>query len=242
MEDIEKNKTITNQCNDVFTGRVLLVENNVDNKKLISLYIRVSGAEVDVSVNAEQAIEMALRNNYDLILMDINTPVIGGVELIRILKSKKIKIPVVVLTTDPSLDVSEKKPGNESNNYLIKPIDRKQLYDIFHQYLKLSSGEIIPLKSCLLANEPELYDLIKKYINKYPDMIEKLKMTFKESEFSSFDMLLHDIKSTGGNYGFMLITDLAIMIKTHLNNNDVKAIGPLLDELELLHQRMLLAL
>lgn len=242
MEYMKNNKAIVNAYGNAVTGRVLLAEDNIESKKLISLYIRTAGAEIDVAVNAELVVEMALQNNYDLILIDMNMPVMGSVGVIRDLKLKKISTSVVVLTDSVFSDMSEKNTSNECSGFLTRPIDRMPFYEILRKYFKLSSDEIMPLKSSLLENEPELYDLIKKYIHKYPEMIEKLKITFKESDLSLFEVLLHDIKSTGGNYGFMLITDLAIMIKTHLNNNNVKAIIPLLDDLEVLHKRMLLAL
>jgi len=242
MEEKESYMDTVNTYSNVVTGKVLLAEDNIDNEKLISLYIRTAGAEVDVAVNGKQAVEMALQNNYDLLLMDINMPVMGGLEAIRILKDKEYKVPIVALTANAFLDISESFPGSTGSDFLTKPIDRKRFYEILREYLQSSSDELIPLRSSLLDNEPELHDLIKKYINKYPDMIRELKIAFKETDLSSFEMLLHDIKSTGGNYGFMLITDLAIMIKTHLNNHNVKAVKPLLDELEALHQRMLLAL
>lgn len=239
MKDIKINKGIVNIYSSVVKRKVLLAEEDIDNKKIISLYIRVSGVEVDIAVNAQQAIEKVLQNNYDLILIDMDMLIMDSMEPIRLLKSKT---PIVALTTDVFLEGSRKISSTGCSDYLTKPIDRKRLYEILRQYLQVSSDEITPLRSSLLDNEPELHDLIKKYIHKYPVMIKNLNMAFKEVDLSLFEMLLHDIKSTGGNYGFMLITDLAVMIKTHLNNNNVKSIKPLLDELEMLHQRMMLAL
>ena len=220
------------------TGKVLLAEDNIDNQELISLYIKAAGAEVDVAQNGEQAVKMALQNNYDLVLMDMNMPVMGGVEAISILKSAGYQSPIVALTANAFLDMSEGFTGEGCDNFLTKPLERNHFYEILREYLMLSTAEIIPLRSSLLKNEPELKNLIKKYINKYPSMIFDLKAAFENEDYNLFEMLLHDIKSTGGNYGFMLITDLSVMIKTHLNNNNIKAIIPLLDELETLHKRM----
>ena len=242
MENKFNNKTMVNTYINVVTGRVLLAEANVDNKGLVSLYIKIAGAEIDIAENSEKAIDMALLNNYDLILMDVNIPETGAMEMISSLNSKKVKIPVVMLSAKEFLDAAEKNISIECSDFLTKPIKLKRFYEVLREYLKLSPNSIIPLKSSLLDNEPELYDLIKKYIHKYPDMIRKLKMAFKELELNTFELLLHDLKSTGGNYGFMLITDLAVIIKTNLSNNNLKAISPLLDELEVLHNRMLLAL
>jgi HPt (histidine-containing phosphotransfer) domain-containing protein len=106
----------------------------------------------------------------------------------------------------------------------------------------MTAENTIPLYSSILGKEPELLNLIKRYINKYPEMISELKKSFEENDWESFDQKLHDIKSTGGNFGYMNITELAIKIKSYLNDSDYKAIQPLLNELENLHKRMQLAI
>ncbi|MCW8933282.1 MAG: response regulator [Gammaproteobacteria bacterium] len=242
MHELITQKVVVNTYSNIVTGKVLLAENNIDSKELICLYAGTAGAAVDIAVSGEQAVEMALENNYDLLLININIPVMGGQEVIRALQSKKYRTPIVALTANAVLDMPDRSIEGGCSDYLTKPIDKKRFYDILRQYLQPSSAEIIPLRSSLLNHEPELHELVNKYINKYPDMIKELRMAFENTDLSLFEMLLHDIKSTGGNYGFMLITDLAIMIKTHLNNHNINAIKPLLDELELLHPRMLLAL
>lgn len=108
--------------------------------------------------------------------------------------------------------------------------------------MSMTVENTIPLYSSLLGKEPELLKLIKKYVNKYPDMISDLQKTFAKNDWETFDQKLHDIKSTGGNFGYMNITELAIKIKAHLNDNDYTAIQPLLNELENLHKRMQLAI
>ena len=99
-----------------------------------------------------------------------------------------------------------------------------------------------PLPSSLLEDEPELAELIKKYVLKYPQMVSDLKKVFKGKDTASFEMKLHDIKSTGGNYGFMPIADIAVMIEKQLDNGNHVEINSLLDELSELSPRMELAL
>ncbi|RDH81381.1 MAG: hypothetical protein DIZ80_14935 [endosymbiont of Galathealinum brachiosum] len=226
---------------NIVSGRILLAEDNQDNQELVSLYIRTAGAEVDVANNGQQAVEMAKQHNYDLILLDMKMPVMSGLEAAALLNEQACKSPIVALTANAFEDMAEDCINAGCRGFLTKPIDRSRFYQVLRKYLAASPDKIIPLRSSLLDDEPELLDLIKKYTAKYPSMIQDLKKTFEYTDGSEFEMLLHDIKSTGGNYGFMLITDLAVMIKTHLNNHNRIAIVPLLDELESLHKRMLLA-
>ncbi len=107
--------------------------------------------------------------------------------------------------------------------------------------MSIKPANLQPLHSSLLEKEPELFDLIKKYVMAYPEMIRVLKTEMEEKNWDDFNQYLHDLKSTGGNYGFMCITELAVQIKTHLDENNQQAILPLLDELDALQHRMLLA-
>ena len=59
-------------------GDVLLVEDNIDNQKLISLFLRRAGARTDTAENGQRAVELATQRAYDLILMDLQMPVMGG--------------------------------------------------------------------------------------------------------------------------------------------------------------------
>lgn len=108
--------------------------------------------------------------------------------------------------------------------------------------MSVESTNASPLYSTLLEREPELIDLIKKYVNKYPEMIRDLKLAYMKKNKDEFNQRLHDLKSTGGNYGFMLITELAIKTRDYLKSNNFVAVEKTLDEMEDLHQRMSLAL
>jgi len=220
------------------TGNVLLVDN--DDQELISHYIKTAGAKVDVTGNGKNVVKMDLKDHYDLIIMDV--AVIDDLEEIRLFKSDKHKAPIVFLVASDFFDIEKDNFTECCDDFLTKPVNIEQFFKVLQRYLPSSIDGITPLKSSLLENEPELLDLIKKYVYNYPGMISELKVAFGNSDFKRFEMLLHDIKSTGGNYGFMLITELAIMIKTHLNKDNKKAVVLLLDELEALHQRMELAL
>ncbi len=240
--DFSEEMIHSHSYSNIVSGRILLAEDNQDIQELVSLYIKIAGAEVDIADNGQQALIMAQQQNYDLILMDMKMPVMSGLEAVTRLTEQACKVPVVALTANALEDVAEDCIKAGCRDSLTKPIDRRCFYQVLRKYLPASSEEIVPLRSSLLDDEPELLGLIKKYINKYPSMIKELKKTFEYADGSEFEMLLHDVKSTGGNYGFMLVTNLAIMIKNHLNNDNHFVIVSLLDELEGLHQRMLMAM
>ncbi|MDH5408477.1 MAG: ATP-binding protein, partial [Gammaproteobacteria bacterium] len=95
-EQPENNKSINTHLN----GKVLLAEDNQDNQRLVSMLIRQCGVEVDIASNGREAVDMALANPYDLILMDMQMPVMSGKEAVIALRSKAYKGTIVALTAN----------------------------------------------------------------------------------------------------------------------------------------------
>ncbi|PWG74802.1 hybrid sensor histidine kinase/response regulator, partial [Enterococcus hirae] len=61
-----------------YRGRVLVAEDNANNRNLISLYLRQLGVQASFAENGREAVMMALRNDYDVVLMDMQMPVMDG--------------------------------------------------------------------------------------------------------------------------------------------------------------------
>ncbi|MGD8796370.1 MAG: ATP-binding protein [Thiohalophilus sp.] len=138
-ENLEQN-TISSSDAAVTTleGRVLLAEDSVDNQKLVSLYIRKLGAEVDVANNGKEAIEKAMANSYDLVLMDMRMPIVDGLEATRTLRNMAYKGTIIALTAN-AMD-EDKKLCIEAgcNDFLSKPIDRSLFNETLSKILPCS--------------------------------------------------------------------------------------------------------
>ena len=81
-------------------GRILLAEDSPDIQRLMVYLLQRYGAQVTSVDNGKQAVEAALRDDYDLILMDMQMPVMGGVEAVEMLQASGCTIPVVALTAN----------------------------------------------------------------------------------------------------------------------------------------------
>ncbi len=78
--------------------RILLAEDNEINAEVAVEILKEAGASVDVAANGREALEMALRAPYDIILMDIEMPQMGGYEATRFLRQNKVILPVIAMT------------------------------------------------------------------------------------------------------------------------------------------------
>jgi len=116
---------------------ILIVEDDPKNLKLIRDVLRVNGYATLEAINGKQGVEMAKSKIPDLILMDIQMPIMDGLEATRILKTDAdtSKIPVVALTSYAMVGDEEKIQDAGCDGYLTKPIDIKEFLKIVAEYL-----------------------------------------------------------------------------------------------------------
>ena len=105
--------------------RLLLVEDNEDNRTIYSTLLRHLGYEVIEAQNGVQAIELARSERPDLILMDISIPEMDGWEATRILRGDPVTkdVPIVALTAPALEDDRERAAEVGFSSYLAKPIE-----------------------------------------------------------------------------------------------------------------------
>lgn len=106
---------------------VLLVEDSIDNQNLFIRYLVGSGAEVDVANDGIEAIEKTKRQEYDIILMDIQMPKLDGHAATRALRDRGIRNPIVALTAHAFQEERTRVFEGGFNGYLTKPISRRDL-------------------------------------------------------------------------------------------------------------------
>jgi len=111
---------------------VLLVEDNEDHQPLLALMLRRAGARVTVAENGQQAIELAAsqdgrRRAFDLILMDLQMPVVDGMTAVRRLRAAGFAQPIVALTARSAEGDHRNCLDAGFSDFLRKPIEREKL-------------------------------------------------------------------------------------------------------------------
>lgn len=131
---------------DRFEGiRILVAEDNPINQKLIRTTLEQLGAEVTLAANGKEAFELRKQNDYDLILMDIQMPVMNGIEATReILHYEKINhlphIPIVAVTANALAGDRERYLEAGMDNYVPKPINISELKEVIGLYYRKKPG------------------------------------------------------------------------------------------------------
>lgn len=119
-------------------GRVLLAEDNLVNSKLILRHIQkaselISVVHVD---NGQKALEQAMEREFDLILMDVEMPLMNGDEVVRTIRSKGIQTPVWMFTGNTDTEFQRMYKNIGAQGFLAKPIEKSRLLSVLVQCLK----------------------------------------------------------------------------------------------------------
>lgn len=141
-----------------YAGHILLVENEPSNRTVMTLLLEAMGLRVSVAEDGMGAVEKAVSEPFDLILMDIKMPRMDGFKARRTLRDKGITIPIIALTaSSPSDDDTDGRRLADFNCFLIKPVDSRKLYEAISKYLPVvrrldCSGESDP--SLAVSGDP----------------------------------------------------------------------------------------
>lgn len=107
--------------------RILLVEDSPDNRLLIKNILSRKGAAIEFANNGREGVDLALKQEFDLILMDIQMPVLDGLQATAELRQKGFRKPIIALTAHAMTEERAKTLAVGCNEYLTKPIEVAKL-------------------------------------------------------------------------------------------------------------------
>jgi signal transduction histidine kinase len=130
-------KEDVDRVTDVLLGkRVLVVEDSKDNQMLVKLILARQGMNVDFANDGREGYERALGGQYDLVLMDMQMPVMDGYQATSELRSNGYAKPIIALTAHAMKEDRERCLQAGCSDYLTKPIDSKALYGAMARHLE----------------------------------------------------------------------------------------------------------
>jgi CheY-like chemotaxis protein len=124
-------------------GRILFAEDGADNQRLIGFHLRKAGATVHIASDGQAACDALLaaaktNEPFDLVLMDMQMPVLDGYEATRRIRAAGVATPIIALTAHAMADDRRRCLDAGCDDYLTKPINRDQLLSVCGQWLELS--------------------------------------------------------------------------------------------------------
>lgn len=120
---------------------ILIAEDVESNYLFLEEVIKKTGAKIMWAINGEEAIEIYKNNKIDLILMDIQMPVMNGFEATRKIKKMNPSIPIISQTAYAMSEDKEKSLEAGCDNYISKPIPSKKLLELISQYVNFNFAQ-----------------------------------------------------------------------------------------------------
>jgi len=115
--------------------RVLLAEDDTINQKLIVKMLSLPDYKLDIAVNGKEAIEMVKNHNYDIIMMDMQMPVMDGIAATQAIRRMGINLPIIALTANALAQHRRACLDAGMNEYITKPVQSKDLYAAIQKLL-----------------------------------------------------------------------------------------------------------
>ena len=234
-------QTITDETGFKVTGRVLLVEDNIDNQRLISMYLKKLGADIVIANNGKEAIEQTAGTDFDLILMDMQMPVMNGIDATIRLREMDYNKPIVALTANAMKEDMDACYQAGCDDFIHKPISQQKFKDAIIKFLN-PVGEIVesqhPLTSSLLIDEPDMIDLVQRFVAKLPQYIVNITKSGETKKWDELRKLAHDLKGVSGNYGFDDLYKLMQDIEFELTKENYTGVLSMVNKLPVLNERI----
>ncbi len=203
--------TITRPSNEgppALKGKVLIADDGPDNRQLTSLYVRATGADADTVTNGQEA--------YDVVLLDIQMPVMSGVDAIRIMKRNSTLPPVIALTANVAKEDIDQYRRAGFSDHLAKPIDRKAFYALLQQHLPRADAK----ETAAAAPTIDISSLQNTFLKRLPNDLKQMREAENAGDWETLATLAHRLKGIAGSFGRQDITDAAAAVEKAVNERE----------------------
>ena len=191
-------------------GTVMVADDNHDNQKLISLMIKRTGADVVIANNGQEAVENAQVQEIDLILMDLQMPVMSGLQATEMLRLTGFDQPIVALTANATATDRAAALEAGCDDFLSKPIDQQTFYSTLARYLPASKPPSVTASDISeLQQDPEYQQLRAEFYHELPDRIAAIGNAIEQQDWPQVRTLAHQLRGIAGSFGIPEATRLA---------------------------------
>ena len=227
--------------------RILLAEDNPINQEVATELLKEAGLSVDLAEDGQQAIELARRNNYDLILMDVQMPHVDGIEATQTIRRLPghTAIPIIAMTANAFNEDRDICLGAGMNDHLAKPVAPEKLYATLLHWIRpkptghssvpstpevndealriiLSSIDGLDLGGGLkvVSGKLHLYNrLLKLFASTHHDDANKLLAALDDGRMDDAQNIAHALKGSAANIGARKIQGIAASIELPLKEH-----------------------
>jgi PAS domain S-box-containing protein len=216
-------------------GRVLLVEDGADNQRLLRMQLGDAGASVSSALDGRIAVDLATAENFDLILMDMQMPVMDGFAATIELRRRGLTIPIIALTAYAMAEDRDKCMASGCSAYLSKPVDEETLLKTVSEHLgddrspvndftsvgvvgsPPTAGQAFVSNPTIIrssqAGNPRIMQIVPEFVAGLPGKVRKMTDLLEHRDLPGLQRLAHQLLGTCGGYGFAPVSQPASRVE-----------------------------
>jgi len=198
-------------CCDAVPCRVLLVEDDQLTARMICARLAQLNATVRHVSDGHAALEMASKEQFDLILMDIDLPVLDGFAATQALRKNGYSGRIVAISSLATPEVESQALDVGCDQFLAKPFTRSDLGEL------LRSLREEPILSAF-HNDESVCELIQAFVAELPNEIGSIRQALECNDWRTLNAMVRNLKSQGATYGFEYITKAAMEVNSALDD------------------------
>ena len=219
-------------------ARILVVDDGAENRELLRLILEEAGLTVDEAENGQFGVTKAVAGNHDVILMDVNMPVMDGFTATGKLRQQGLKTPIIALTANAMKGVEQECLDAGYSGYFSKPIDIDRFMELMADLLggkpvenKTASPSVpdnspnravkspqavgaSPIVSKLPSNNERFRALIARFVKRLDEQLQTVEQACSNGKYDEVAAFAHWLKGSGGTVGFDEFTAPASKLET----------------------------
>jgi DNA-binding NtrC family response regulator len=166
--------------------KILIVDDEKNLRQVLSIELSADGAEVDTAEDGIQALELLEKKEYDVVLLDLNMPRMGGIEVLKNIRALDIPGEVIVLTANTTIAAAVEAMKLGAYDYLTKPFRLEELSPVIE---KAFEKKKLRSENLILKTQIERQQDNRRIVAKSPAMLELLE-TVRKIAVSDFPVLI----------------------------------------------------
>ena len=208
----EKNIDVPNEQKNT-NLKVLLCEDNLMNQRLTEIVVKNFGFEIDITENGEEGIKLLKTNPYDVILMDLQMPILDGYQATKFIRQEmKSNIPIIAMTAHSMVSEEEKCLELGMNGYVPKPFTKENLFNKINEVVRNQSTRIVSENEIEQINRRKIdlsylqelsqgskqfeKEMIELFIRQVPADLDLLENALTQNNYKNIQGFAHKIKSS----------------------------------------------